>query len=43
MMNRALQKFLADESRALKILVTIAVAAMALGLAVAIGAVVLLS
>lgn len=38
----ALQKFLADESRALNILATTAVTAMALGLAVAISAIVLL-
>jgi hypothetical protein len=42
-MNRAVQHFLADESRALKILVNIAVAAMSLGLAVAVGAMVLMS
>jgi hypothetical protein len=42
-MNKALQHFLVDESRALKILVNTAVAAMALGLAVAVGAMVLMS
>ncbi|WP_267872167.1 hypothetical protein [Massilia alkalitolerans] len=42
-MSRALHDFLADESRALKILVNTAVAAMSLGLAVAVGAVILLS
>jgi hypothetical protein len=42
-MNKAVQQFLADESRALKILVNTAVAAMSLGLAVAVGAVILMS
>jgi hypothetical protein len=42
-MSRAIREFLADESRALKILVNTSVAIMAFGLAVAVAVVVLLS
>jgi len=42
-MRQTLQRFLADESRALQILVNAAVTAMALGLAVAVAAIVLMS
>jgi len=42
-MNRAVQHFLAHESRALKILVNTAAAAMSLGLVIAVGAMVLMS
>lgn len=42
-MNKSIRDFLADESRALRILVNTSVAIMAFGLAVAVAAVVLLS
>jgi len=41
-MNNAIRIFLADEERALRILVNTAVGAMGLGLAVAIGAILLM-
>jgi hypothetical protein len=42
-MSRAIQEFLADESRALRILVNTVVGAMALGLVVAVTAVILMN